>query len=502
MKYLVILLAVMVTSCQSASNHGHAHDSEGNHMGSSEEVPREDVTIWTEKTELFVEFPVLVVGETSRFAAHFTILDQHQAVTEGKVTVSLIKGKNGIRQTVEAPDSPGIFKPTLQPKEPGVYQLVFDLITPEVTDRVIVQDVVVYATLDEAQQNVTEESPSNEITFLKEQAWKIDFQTYPVVEKEVYDVIQTYGIWKVAPQNAQTIVATASGTVKYHSEGLVAGQKVRKGDVLLTINSQGLTENNLEAEIREAQVNLEKLEAAYQRKQQLYNSKIIPKSELEKVEREYLIAKSQYETLKSNYSGSGKQIMAPFDGYIKSVLQENGAYVDQGDILITVSKQASSILETFVSIDDAEDLQTVHNIWYQPRTGIWSDLLSTEGELISVGKAVERDQPMLEVFGRINEMVTMPEGAYTPVHIQTGSQSTGKVIPVAALLEDYGKYSVIVQLSGESFERRPVVIGRTNGSEVEIIKGLSEGEIVVTKGAYQVKMASMSGQAPAHGHAH
>ena len=59
-----------------------------------------------------------------------------------------------------------------------------------------------------------------------------------------------------------------------------------------------------------------------------------------------------------------------------------------------------------------------------------------------------------------------------------------------------------MQLSGESFERRAVIIGKRNGSEVEIINGLTAGEVVVTKGAYQVKMASMSGQVPAHGHDH
>ena len=75
-------------------------------------------------------------------------------------------------------------------------------------------------------------------------------------------------------------------------------------------------------------------------------------------------------------------------------------------------------------------------------------------------------------------------------------------VPILCLMEDYGKYSVMVQLSGESFEMRNVIIGKRNGSDVQIIEGLAEGEIVVTKGAFQVKMASMAGTAPAHGHAH
>ena len=96
----------------------------------------------------------------------------------------------------------------------------------------------------------------------------------------------------------------------------------------------------------------------------------------------------------------------------------------------------------------------------------------------------------------------MPEGSLTPVQIAMGNATQNTMIPVNALLEDYGSYSVIVQLSGESFERRPVKIGKRNGENVEIVQGLEVGEVVVTTGAYQVKMASMSGSTPAHGHEH
>ncbi len=61
---------------------------------------------------------------------------------------------------------------------------------------------------------------------------------------------------------------------------------------------------------------------------------------------------------------------------------------------------------------------------------------------------------------------------------------------------------MIVQLSGERFESRPVRIGRSNGEFVEVTEGLKADEVVVTRGAYQVKMAAMSGTTPAHGHEH
>lgn len=159
-KYLIIVLAFMAVACKQNHEDEHVHNADGSHVG--EETPRLDYTLWTDNTELFVEFPALIVGQPSRFAAHFTVLDNHQPVREGSVTVSLIKGDKGLRTTADAPSSPGIFSPTIQPKEAGVHQLVFDLSTPQYSDNIVIKDVMVYPNLEEAQKaigNAGEEAP-------------------------------------------------------------------------------------------------------------------------------------------------------------------------------------------------------------------------------------------------------------------------------------------------------------------------------------------------------
>ncbi|HSP11258.1 MAG TPA: hypothetical protein VLO29_01925, partial [Salegentibacter sp.] len=193
MKYLIIVfISLFLFSCgNSGEEEDHAHDADGNHLSSG--VPAISKTIWTDLTELFVEFPALVAGKTSKFAAHFTVLDKHRPVREGSVTVSLIKGESGIRHTAEAPSSPGIFSPALQPKEAGIYDLVFDLKTPQYSDRIVIQNVQVYASDAEASQNLSAAEDDGGISFLKEQAWKIDFQTEPVIEGEVFDIVNTSG---------------------------------------------------------------------------------------------------------------------------------------------------------------------------------------------------------------------------------------------------------------------------------------------------------------------
>lgn len=490
----------MAMSCNNKAEDAHAHNPDGTHAG--EEMPRLDYTIWTDRTELFVEFPALIVGNPSRFAAHFTVLDKHQPVREGSVTVSLIKGDDGIRSTVEAPSSPGIFSPTIQPKEAGNYQLVFELTTSEFSDKITIDDVTVYANTDEAIKALGVAEDDGNISFLKEQAWKIDFQISPVVSGKIYDVINTSGVWMPSSGSTKSLAAKSNGVVDFKVDNLTEGTAVKQGQLLMSLNSQGLASNNLSTDIASAKAKFQQTKSEYERKKELYESKIVPKSEFEKVESSFEIAKANYQSLLAGVSGGSKQIRAPFDGFIKSISVSNGDYVEQGVSLVTIGTHQSKVLKTQLAPNYGLTMDNVQGIWYQTSDGQWKDVTDGEGKILSIGKDVERENPLISVFAQVNADVDMPEGSLTSVQIAMGDATQNTMIPVNALLEDYGSYSVIVQLSGESFERRPVKIGKRNGENVEILQGLEVGEVVVTKGAYQVKMASMSGSTPAHGHEH
>ncbi|PRX39455.1 efflux RND transporter periplasmic adaptor subunit [Salegentibacter salegens] len=500
MKYLYIAcISLFLLSCGNNEEEDHAHDAEGNHVSSG--VPAINKTIWTDQTELFVEFPALVEGRTSKFAAHFTVLDKHQPVREGSVTVSLIKEETGIRHKVDSPSSPGIFSPALQPKEPGTYDLVFDLKTPEYSDRIVIKDIQVYASAAEASENVAEAEDGG-ISFLKEQAWKIDFQTEPVTKGEVYDVVHTSGVWQAAPGTYKTLAAGANGMVNFVSDNLTEGTEVKKGQLLMNLSSEGLSSNNVQAEIAQAKARYDQAKAEYERKKELYEDKIVPKAEFEKVESDFRVAEANYRALGSNYGAGGKQIRAPFDGFIKSISTSNGSYVEQGANLVTIGTDRSRLLKTQLSASNNPTKESIANVWYRSDNGDWNEVEGSGSAVISVGKEVEDRKPMIPVYIKVEDVVEMPEGSFTEVQIALGEAKTGVVVPEAALLEDYGNYSVIVQTGGESFERRPVKIGKRNGKKAQVLSGLEDGEVVVTTGFYQVKMASMSGTTPAHGHDH
>lgn len=502
--YLFIFI-LSLSACHSHSHddHDHAHDAEGNHIETMDGKPSVVETIWTNKTELFVEFPALVVGEESRFAAHFTILENHKPVTSGEVLVELKDNQTVVASNrVDAPNSPGIFLPAIQAEKAGIYQLVFTVHSPVLTDTIEINGVQVFATEEEARNTIITKE-DNGISFLKEQAWKMEFKTDIATEGKVFDVINTYGIWKTAPNNSATVSATTNGLIYFENSNLTAGQALKKGQLLMTINSNTLNTSNLSAEILKAQAELDQLKSEYERKKELYEEKIVPKSEFEIVEQQYKVAQVKFNTLSNGITtDGGKRITMPFDGYILQVDVANGNYVEQGEALLSVVKNQSSVLEVHVNPAMSAQLNDIQDVFYKRDANQWSSMQASKGKILSVSKKVDKESPHLSVFAELNDAITTPEGSFTEVQLAIGEAAASVVIPESALLEDYGSFAVIVQTGGESFEKRSVNIGKRNGNWVEIIDGLSDGEVVVSRGAYQVKMASMAGQAPAHGHAH
>ena len=75
-------------------------------------------------------------------------------------------------------------------------------------------------------------------------------------------------------------------------------------------------------------------------------------------------------------------------------------------------------------------------------------------------------------------------------------------IPETALTEEQGAYFVYVNIHDDEYRKQEVKIGETDGIRREILKGLNVGDVVVTRGAVQVKLASVKGTIPGHTHNH
>ena len=101
---LIIAAFILLFRCNNnQGSNGHSHDAAGGHTSQEEQGQKPktlSITFFSDNYELFVEFPPLVVGKTTVFAAHFTQLNDYKPVSKGQLTVSIVKGGKGSKHTI------------------------------------------------------------------------------------------------------------------------------------------------------------------------------------------------------------------------------------------------------------------------------------------------------------------------------------------------------------------------------------------------------------------
>lgn len=498
----VLLLTTGFMACHDHDKEQHSHLPDGSHP-EEKELQSLSYTVYSGKSELFVEFKPLIAGQSSSFAAHLTITgESFLPYTEGTVTLRLIQGDKSLQQVADSPSSPGIFRLKLQPVSAGKGKLVFDIVTKSFTDQFILEDIPVWPDEKSALAAQPAETASNDITYLKEQAWKTEFANIPVKRDSLYDVIKTTGELLPAPGEEVTIASRSNGIVRFRLPGLVTGVPVRSGQPLISVTGGTIAFENIEAAKQAAQAELASAGKEYDRLNQLIGDKLVTRNEYENARLRLEQAKIRAEGLSRNYN-SAKNLVSPLSGFIRSVLVTEGQYVAEGQPLAVVSQHKNILLRADLSLKDAARLHEIREAHFKiPQSPVVFSTQALAGKRIAATGTTGSSSPFIPVHFQLNGTPELIPGTFAEVYLKTGLLPDALTIPLSALLEEQGLYYAYVQTAGESFQKREIKTGVSDGINVQVLSGLQEGERVVVKGAYQIKLSQASGSLPAHGHEH
>ncbi|OFY86879.1 MAG: efflux transporter periplasmic adaptor subunit [Bacteroidetes bacterium RIFCSPLOWO2_12_FULL_35_15] len=499
MKKIILPLAIISTMLFACST-DHSHEQKDDKHG----LEPLAYTLYSDKTELFVEFKPLVVGNESKFAAHFTKLgDYFKAYTEGTILLTLtVNGKSLSVKSTE-PSNPGIFRFALKPNSSGIGTLVFEIQTKEFSDKITIDSVPVYADEKTAMENQPEETGVGDISYLKEQAWKVDFANSPVRKQVFSDIIKTSGQILSAPGDEMIVTAKASGIVLFSGNKTIIGSDVSKGTNLFIITGGDLAEGNIDAKYKEAKSNYDKAKAEYDRSKELIKDKIISEKDFLHTKFDFENAQNTFNTIAKNYSANGQNISTTMPGFVKNIFVIEGQFVEAGTPLATISKNKKLILQANVSQKYFNKLTAITSANFKTTDSeIMYNTQELNGKVISYGKSASSNSPFIPVTFEIDNTGNLIPGSVAEVYLKSTPIPDVLAIPVSSLIEEQGNFFVYVQTEGESFQKREIKIGASDGVNVQLLSGVLEGERVVTKGAYQIKLSTASGTLPKHGHEH
>jgi len=498
MKKFHIVIAIFVAGIISGCGYNHATDEHA-HDESLQ------LTAYSTDFEVFTEATPFVVGQTSDILAHFSHLKNFKPITEGKITVSLIVGTDGIRQTLNEPTRTGIYFFRLTPTVAGNGKIIFDIETQSGKSQIVVPNITVYTNEHDAQHAAADAAveSSNGAVFTKEQSWKVDFATEEARREPFGQVIRTTAQIQPSQGDERIISAKASGTAFFNAN-ITEGKAVTAGQTLFSIDGSATADNNLAVRYAEAESEYNRAKAEYERKAELAKDNIVSQSDLLQAKTAFTNAEAVYNNLKRNFSAGRQNISSPIGGYVTSVLVQNGQFVESGQPVLIVSQNRDLFLKAELQPRFFNLLGNITsaNIRVMNSNRIYT-LEELGGRVLSYGKTADINNPLIPVTFQVNNRAGLLAGSFVEMFIKTQTNAQAITVPNEAIIEEMGNFFVFVQLTPEFFEKTPIKKGVTDGIRTEITEGISAGDRVVSKGAILVKLAQASGALDAHaGHVH
>jgi cobalt-zinc-cadmium efflux system membrane fusion protein len=480
-----------------------------------------DVTSWTDKTELYMENPPLVAGETVRFAVHLTRLNDFSALNAGRPSIEMTPESGGAAVTLAGSDPlrPGAFRVEGKLPPAGRYRWALLVNAPGLSDRHDLGTATVFASqaaaIADAEQRPAEDPAA--IAYLKEQQWTNEFATERVREAELRSSVRVPAI--VRPVTGGEAIVSAPAAGRFAAESLISiGATVRAGQALGRLEPRltaGDDRATLAAEVAEAQAAADAARAEEARAEHLLAEQAVPARRVEEAKRGVTIAEARLRAAQARLaqrdqtlgtgggaaSGNAFVLRAPLSGRVAEVSATLGASYDEGAPLFKIIKTDEVELQALVPAADAALTRDIDSIALEV-AGRTDPIPLRPHHMHDSGVIDSQTHALTVQFEVDNPGRRLLIGQTGTAVLYTRNRVRVPAVSQAAVLMEAGRPYVFVQSGGERFARRYVEIAAREGDLVGIKTGVAPGDRVVTRGAYDVQLASAAKGLPAEGHVH
>lgn len=346
----------------------------------------------------------------------------------------------------------------------------------------------------EAHDAESESKHTDEIVLEPYDAERFGVETEVAEVGPFNEIVSVSGQIENSTGDQVTVSAPTSGIVKLPST-VTAGAQINNGNTVATISSSGVSGGSQDMAYKAA---LEGAKRELDRLTPLHADGIV-------TTREYNAALQAYETAKASYSSAAAsgRVVAPISGIITSLSVVSGDFVNVGQPIATISKNAKLTLRAdlpekyykYMPSFGSANFRTVY-------MDEWIDLVDLNGSRVSDAKNLSAKQNgYIPIYYTFDNDGAITPGSFVEVRLQGAPRENILTVPSSSLSEQQGQLFVYVKVDDHGYEKKAVRVGADNGKRVEILSGLKPGETVVSKGVTILKLAETSGNVP-EGHSH
>jgi RND family efflux transporter MFP subunit len=329
--------------------------------------------------------------------------------------------------------------------------------------------------------------------------------TRPVRERAFGESFRIVGQVVRTPGSMSTVKSILEGRVtEIH---VAPGVAVQQGQVLLELHSHAL--HGMQGEMLRAHEQLKLAESRVEAGRRLLELEGISRLELQQREQQALAARLAFQLAKSELADLGIDeeesqrileagnpdthlpVRAPSNGVILELYVQQHEWVQAFDSLVELGNPKQMELQLQIPPDQASAVAMGDTVEFVPvgrpeaagRARVVSRVPQVDPTTRTVTIRARIEDPRQELF----------PGVFVEGQLVHGGVRSSPSVPESAATRLGSTDYVFVRTGAETFEARPVRLGRFNGTRYEILEGVGVDEDVVVEGVFFLKSVLVKG---------
>lgn len=293
----------------------------------------------------------------------------------------------------------------------------------------------------------------------------------PVQETTFADSVEALGTAR-ANESVDITAKSANRIVAIRFE---EGQQVRRGEILVELDG-----TEAQADLAVAEAALGESRSQFNRSRELFATKALSQSQLEQIEA--TLRQNEARVSAAQARANDTIIRAPFAGRVGLRNVSVGSYVTPATVITTlddtsVIKLDFSVPETFLTLlDEGLDIEATSSAYPGDEF---------RGKVASIDSRVDPVTRSVVVRGNVeNRDGRLKPGMFMTVRL-VRAEDRALSLPEQALVPENDRQYVYV-VRNDQAHKTEVTTGRRRPGEVEVLRGLESGDVVVIEGTQKI----------------
>jgi RND family efflux transporter MFP subunit len=258
------------------------------------------------------------------------------------------------------------------------------------------------------------------------------------------------------------------------------GDHVTQGQILAIVDTR-----SLKLELQKAETGAAKLRNDLKTYTELLQGKAATQEKVNELQQSYLDAVNQVNQAKKNLADAA--ITAPTSGTISAKAVEEGVYVSAGGEIATIINLSQAKVQ--VNLTESEVYQVVKGQRVKITTDVYPGKEFSGVISFISPQSDQTHNYSVEIMVANAEQAILRSGTFVYADFSKKTKQQLLVIPREALTESMKNASVYV-VENNVVRKKTIETGTEIGGKIQVISGLSSGDIVVTSGQINLKDGS------------